>query len=184
MCGSNRTLEHFQCVWDVWGLAKVSKKPLYLFERGLPARWASTAYASVDTCRFGSMPVTSSGQGRLETELLLPFPAWWRKAQQEELDPDMPIMLLPQLPTESAPRHIAMSMPSFSPAAPPPATHVHALFSAAEAYRALVSTGEGKSSASFFKLAVLGIAAGCYISFGFSFCAVVTGAVSVYTRRQ
>ena len=42
----------------------------------------------------------------------------------------------------------------------------------------LVAVGEAKIQSSYFKLAVMGLLAGFYVSFGFSFCAASIGLVS------
>jgi len=63
------------------------------------------------------------------------------------------------------------------PAAPAPVqiVQVNAAITAPEVYKMLVAAGEAKISSSWFKLAVMGMLAGFYVSFGFSFCAASIG---------
>lgn len=55
---------------------------------------------------------------------------------------------------------------------------VNATVTAPEIYKALVAAGEAKMEMPYFKLAVMGLLAGFYVSFGFSFCAASIGHVS------
>lgn len=52
---------------------------------------------------------------------------------------------------------------------------VNAVVAAPDVYKTLVSIGEAKPQQSYFKLAVMGLLAGFYVSFGFSFCASCIG---------
>jgi formate/nitrite transporter len=52
---------------------------------------------------------------------------------------------------------------------------VNLAVSGPDVFRAIVATAEAKLHASYFKLAVMGLLAGFYVSFGFSFCAVSIG---------
>jgi len=75
---------------------------------------------------------------------------------------------------------VAIQMAATLPVAPPPPapagpTQVSMFNAAPDIYKTLVAIGEAKLQQSYFKLAVMGLLAGFYVSFGFSFCAATIG---------